>query len=140
MNAQASREYPKRQPVKPQGVTGKSSWWFTAVCCGYFLLGGWAAYKVVPICATFFAGLGISISSGSLLFHLLLNYVWLIVAGVAFLVTLALAKQVGNFNERYRRPVNLVLLIVAIGFAPLLLGAFALTLSGAFHLVGKLAQ
>src|SRR6266851_671885 len=90
--------------------------------------------------ATFFSGLGISISSGSLLFHLLLNYVWLIVAGVAILVTLALAKQVGNFSERYRRPVNLVLLIVAIGFAPMLLAAFALTLSGAFHLVGKLAQ
>ena len=71
---------------------------------------------------------------------ILLNYVWLIVAGVAFLVTLALAKQVGNFRERYRRPVNLALLIVAIGFAPLLLAAFALTLFGTFHLVGKLAQ
>src|SRR5882724_2301691 len=119
MNDEASRE-PRRAP-------GKSSWWFTAVCCGYFLLGGWAAYKVVPIGATLFAGLGISISSGSLLFHLLINDVWLIGAGVAILVALALAKQVGNFNERYRRPVNLVLLIVAIGFAPLLLAAFALT-------------
>ena len=127
-------------PREPQRAPGKSSWLFTAVCCGYFLLGGWAAYKVVPICFALFAGLGISISSGSLLFHLLLNYVWLIVAGVAILVTLALTKQVGNFSERYRRPVNLVLLIVAIGFAPLLLAAFALTLSGAFHLVGKLAQ
>ena len=125
-------------PREPQRVPGTTSWLFTAVCCGYFLLGGWAAYKVVPICATFFAGLGISISSGSLLFHLLLNYVWLIVAGVAILVTLAIAKQVGNFNERYRRPVNLVLLIVAIGFAPLI--AFALTLSGTFHVLGKLAQ
>jgi hypothetical protein len=127
-------------PRQPQRAPGKSSWLFTAVCCGYFFLGGWAAYKVVPTCATFFAGLGISISSGSLLFHVLLNYVWLIVAGVAILVTLALAKQVGNFSERYRRPVNLVLVIVAIGFAPLLFAAFALALSGAFHLVGKLAQ
>jgi len=127
-------------PREPQRAPGKSSWLFTAVCCGYFLLAGWAAYKVVPICATFFAGLGISISSGSLLFHLLHNYLWLLVAGVAILVALALAKQVGNFSERYRRPVNLVLLIVAIGFAPMLLAAFALTLSGAFHLVGKLAQ
>ena len=127
-------------PREPQRGPGKSSWLFTAVCCGYFLLSGWAAYKVVPIYATFFAGLGISISSGSLLFHLLLNYVWLIVTGVVILVTLALAKQVGDFSERYRRPVNLVLLIVAIGFAPVLLAAFALTLSGAFHLVGKLAQ
>jgi hypothetical protein len=126
-------------PIEPQRAPGKSSWLFTAVCCGYFVLGGWAAYKIVPICATFFAGLGI-ISSGSLLFQLLLNYVWLIVAGVAILVTLALAKQVGNFSERYRRPVNLVLLIVAIGFAPILLVAFALTLSGAFNLIGKLAQ
>ena len=125
---------------EPQRAPGKSSWLFTAVCCGYFLLGGWAAYKVVPICATFFAGLGISISSGSLLFHLLLNYVWLIGAGVAIFVTLALAKQVGNFSERYRRPVNLFLLIVAIVFAPMLLAAFALTLSGAFHLTGKFAQ
>lgn len=127
-------------PREPQRAPGKSSWLFTAVCCGYFLLGGWAAYKIVPICATIFAGLGISISSGSLLFHLLLNYVWLIVAGVAVLVTLALAKQVGNFSERYRRPVNLVLLIVAIGFAPMLLAVFALKLHGAFHLFGKLAQ
>jgi hypothetical protein len=127
-------------PREPQRVPGRSSWLFTAVCCGYFLLGGWAAYKVVPICATFFAGLGISISSGSLLFHLLLNYVRLIVAGVAILVALALAKQVGNFSERYRRPVNLVLLIAAIGFAPLLLAAFALALSGPFHVFGKLAQ
>jgi len=90
-------------PREPQRAPGKSSWLFTAVCCSYFLLGGWAAYKVVPICATFFAGLGISISSGSLLFHLLHNYLWLLVAGVAILVALALAKQVGNFSERYRR-------------------------------------
>jgi hypothetical protein len=127
-------------PSGPQRAPGKSSWLFTAVCCGYFLLGGWAAYKILPICATFFAGLGISISSGSVLFHLLLNYVWLIVVGVAILVTLALAKQVGNFSERYRRAVNLALLIAAIGFAPMLLAAFALTLSGPFHLIGKLAQ
>jgi len=127
-------------PREPQRAPQKSSWLFTAVCCGYFLLGGWAAYKVVPICATYFAGLGISISYDSLLFHLLLNYVWIIVAGVAILVTLAIAKQIGNFNERYRRPVNLVLLIVAIGFAPLLLAVFALTLSGPFHVFGKLAQ
>ena len=125
-------------PREPQRAPQKSSWLFTAVCCGYFLLGGWAAYKVVPICATYFAGLGISISYDSLLFHLLLNHVWLIVAGVAILVTLTIAKQVGNFNARYRRPVNLVLLIVAIGFAPLI--AFALTLSGTFHVLGKLAQ
>jgi len=125
-------------PREPQRAPQKSSWLFTAVCCGYFLLGGWAAYKVVPICATYFAGLGITISSDSLLFHLLLNHVWLIVAGVAILVTLTIAKQVGNFNARYRRPVNLVLLIVAIGFAPLI--AFALTLSGTFHVLGKLAQ
>ena len=127
-------------PREPQRAPGKSSWLFTAVCCGYFLLGGWAAYKVVPICATFFAGLGISLSSGSLLFHLLLNYEWLIVAGVAILVTLALAKQVGDFSERYRRPVNLFLLVVAIVFAPMLLAACALTLSGAFHLTGKLSR
>ena len=127
-------------PREPQRALGKSSWLFTAVCCGYFLLGGWAAYKIVPICATFFAGLGFSISSDSLLFHLLLNYVWLIVAGVAVLVTLALTKQVRNFSERYRRPVNLVLLIAAIGFAPMLLAVFALMLSRPFHLIGKLAQ
>ena len=127
-------------PREPQRALGKSSWLFTAVCCGYFLLGGWAACKIVPICATFFAGLGFSISSGSLLFHLLLNYVWLIVAGVAVLVTLALTKQVRNFSERYRRPVNLVLLIAAIGFAPMLLAVFALMLSRPFHLIGKLAQ
>lgn len=127
-------------PRDPQRAPGKSSWLFTAVCCGYFLLGGWAAYRIVPICATFFAGLGISISSGSLLFHLLLNYVWLVVVGMAILVALALAKQVGNFSERYRRPVNLVLLIVAIGLAPMLLAALALTMSGTFHLFGKLAQ
>ena len=127
-------------PRETQRASRKSSWLFTAICCGYFLLGGWAAYKIVPICATFFAGLGISISSGSLLFHLLLNYVWLIVAGVAILVTLALAKQVRNFSERYRRPVNLVLLIVAIGFAPMLLAAFALTLFGPFSLIGKLPK
>ena len=127
-------------PRESRRAPGKSSWLFTAVCCGYFLLGGWAAYKIVPIFFTFFAGLGISISSGSLLFHLLVNYVWLIVAGVAILVTLVLAKQVGNFGERYRRPVNLVLLIVAIVLAPILLAAFAPTLSGPFHLFGKLAQ
>ena len=132
MNNEASRE--------SQRAPGKSSWLFTAICCGYFLLGGWAAYNVVPICATLFAGLGISISSGSLLFHLLLNYVWLIVAGVAILITLALAKQVGNFSERYRRPVTLFLLIVAIVFAPMVLAAFALMLSGPFHLTGKFAQ
>lgn len=123
-----------------QRAPRKSSWLFTAVCCGYFLLSGWAAYKIIPICATYSAGLGLSVSSGSLLFHLLLNYVWLIVAGVAVLVGLAIAKQAGNFSERYQRPVNLVLLIAAIGFAPMLLVAFALTLSGAFHLTGKLAQ
>jgi len=127
-------------PREPELAPRKSSWLFTAVCCGYFLLGGWAAYKIFPIFPTFFAGLGISISSGSLLFRLLLNYVWLIVAGVAILVTVALAKQVGNFSERYRRPVNLVLLTAAIGFAPMVLAALALTLSGAFDLFGKLAQ
>jgi hypothetical protein len=124
MNDEASRG--------PQRAPRKNSWFFTAVRCGYFLQGGWAAYKIVPICATFFAGLGIGISSGSFLF--------LIVAGVAILVTLALAKQVGYFNERYRRPVNLVLLIAAIGFAPMLLAVSALMLSGAFQLFGKLAQ
>jgi hypothetical protein len=127
-------------PREPQRAPGKSSWFFTAVCCGYFLLGGWAAYKFVPICGTFFAGLGFSISSGSLFFHLLLNYVWLVVAGVAILVTLTLTKQIGNFSERYRRLVNLVLLVAAIGFAPMLLAAAALTLSGPFHLIGKWAQ
>jgi hypothetical protein len=125
-------------PREPQRAPEKSSWLFTAVCCGYFLLGGWAAYRVVPFFAIYFAGLGFSISFDSLLFHLLLNYMWLIVAGVAILVTLAIAKQVGYFNERYRRPVNLVLLIVAIGFAPLV--ALALTLGGTFTLLGKLAQ
>jgi len=127
-------------PRESQRTAGKSSSLFTAVCCGYFLLGGWAARRIVPICATFFAGLGVSISSGSLLFHLLLNYVWLIVAGVAILVILTFAKQVGNFSERYRRPVNLVLLIAAIGFAPMLLVAFILALSGPFHLFARLAQ
>ena len=127
-------------PKEPQRAPEQSSWLFTAVCCSYFLLGGWAAYKVVPICATLFAGLGFSVSSGSLLFHLLLNYVWFIVAGVAVLVILAFAKQVGDLSERYRRPVNLVLLIAAIGFAPMLLAAFAIALSGGFHLAGKLAQ
>jgi hypothetical protein len=127
-------------PREPQRAPGKSSWLFTAVCCRYFLLGGWAAYKIFPVCATFFAGLGFGISFGSLLFHLLLNYVWLIVAGVAILVTLALAKQLGSFSGRYRRAVNLVLLIAAIGFAPMLLAVFALTLLGPFHLIGKLAQ
>lgn len=131
MNDEAPRE-PQRSPG--------SSWLSTAVCCGYFLLGGWAAYKVVPICATFFAGLGISVSSGSLLFHLFLNYVWLIVAGVAILVSLALARQLGNFSERYRRPVNLVLLIAAIGFSPMLLAAVALMLASPFQLFGKLAR
>jgi hypothetical protein len=127
-------------PRESQRAPGNSSWLFTAICCGYFLLGGWAAYNVVPIGATLFAGLGISISSGSFLFHLLLNYVWLIVAGVAILITLALAKQVGTFSERYRRPVNLFLLIVAIVFAPMVLAALALTLSGPFHLTGKFVQ
>jgi hypothetical protein len=127
-------------PREPQRAPGKSSWLFTAVCCGYFLLGGWAAYNVVPICATFFAGPGTSISFGSILFHLLLNYVWLIVVGVAILITLALAKQVGNFSERYRRPVNLFLLIAAIVFAPMVFAALALTLSGPFHLTGKFIQ
>jgi len=140
MNAQASREYPKGQPVKPQGVTGKSSWWFTAVCCGYFLLGGWAAYKIVPIRMTFFAGLGFATSPNSLLFHLFLNHAWLIVAGVACFVTLALAKQFGNFSAGRRRLVNVVLLVVAIGFAPMLLAAVVLVLSGPLHLIGKLAQ
>lgn len=127
-------------PKEPQRAPRKSSWLFTAGCCGYFLLGGWAAYKVVPICATFFAGLGFSISFDSLLFHLLLNYVWLIVAGVAIFVTLALAKQLGNFSERYRRLVNLVLVIAAIGFAPMLLAAVAFMLAGPFQLFGKLAK
>lgn len=127
-------------PRQLQRAPGKSSWLFTAVCCGYFLLGGWAVYKIVPIFATFFAGLGFSISSGSLLFHLLLNYVWFIVAGVAILVTVALTKQIGNFNEGYRRLVNYVLLIVAIVFAPMVLAAVALTLFGPVHLIGKLAQ
>jgi len=130
----------EQAPKEPQHAPGKGSWLFTAVCCGYFLLGGWAAYKIVPICFTFFAGLGVSISSGSLLFHLLLNDVWLIAAGVTISVALALAKHVGNFNARYRRPVNLVLLIAAIGFAPMLLLAFILALSGPFHLFGRLAQ
>jgi len=127
-------------PREPQRAPGKSSWLFTAVCCGYFLLGGWAAHKIVPLCLTLFAGLGFSVSTGSLLFHLILNYVWFIVAGVAILVTLAFAKQVGSLSERYRRRVNIVLLIAAIGFAPMLLAAFAIALSGGFHLAGKLAQ
>jgi hypothetical protein len=127
-------------PRGSQPAQEKSSWLFTALCCGYFLVGGWAAYRIVPICATFFAGLGMGISSSSLLFYLLLNYVWLIVAGVTILVILALAKQVGNFSPRFRRPANLVLLIAAIGFAPMVLAASALTLFGAFTLIGKLAQ
>ena len=127
-------------PREPQRAPGKSSWLFTAVCCVYFLWGGLAAYKVVPICLTYFAGLGMSFSTDSLLFHFILNYEWLIVAGVAFLVILVLAKQIGNFSERYRRPVNLVLLIAAIGFAPQLLVAFTLALLGPFQLLGKLAQ
>jgi hypothetical protein len=68
------------------------------------------------------------------------NYVWLITAGVAILVALALAKQIGYFSERYRRLANLVLLIAAIGFARMLLAAVALKLSGPFHLIGKWAQ
>lgn len=82
-----------------QGAPGKRSWLFTVICCGYFLLGGWAAYTVVPIFAVLLAGLGISLSAGSLLFRLPLNSVWLIVAGVAILWTLALARQIGNFSE-----------------------------------------
>ncbi|HKD50648.1 MAG TPA: hypothetical protein VKB90_07625 [Candidatus Acidoferrum sp.] len=124
-------------PREPQRAPGISSWPFTAVCCGHFLLAGWAAHKIVPISAAFFVGLGLSVSSGLLLFHLLLNHVWLIVAGMAML--LALARHVGVFSEQYRRPVNL-LLIAAIGFAPTLLASFALVQSGAFHLTGRLAQ
>lgn len=127
-------------PKESQRAPGTSSWLFTAGCCGYFLLGGWAAYKFFPNCVTFFVGLGFNISFGSLLFHLLLNYVWLIVAGVTILFTLALAKQLGKVNERYQRLVNLVLLAAAIVFAPMLLAAVALMLAGPFHLIGKLAQ
>jgi len=132
MNDEASKE--------PQRERRKSSWLFTVVCCGYFLVGGWAAYKTAPICFTVFAGLGFSVSSDSLLFRLLLNYGWFIVIGVAILICLAFAKQVGSVTERYRRPVNLVLLTAAIGFVPMLLAAFAVKLSGPFHLIGKLAQ
>jgi hypothetical protein len=128
-------------PRKPQRAPGKKSWLFTAFCCGYFLLGGWAVYKIFPVCAAFFAGLGFNVSYGALLFHLLLNYVWLIAAVEIILIILALARQLGNLSERYRRPVNFVLLIAAIGFAPmLLLAAFVFMLSGEFHLIGKAAQ
>ncbi len=127
-------------PIEPQRAPRKNSRLFTAFCCGYFLLGGWAAYKILPISTTFLAGLGFNVSYGSLLFHLFLNYVWLIAAGVIILIALALAREVGNLSERYRQPVNLVLLIVAIGFAPMLLAAFVFMLSGAFHLIGKVAQ
>ena len=125
---------------RPQSNPRTTSWSFTALCCVYFVLAGWAAYKIVPIIATLFAGFGFSISSDSILFHLLLNYVWLVVTGVAGIVALLLARQFLNFSERYRRLVNLVLLIVAIGCAPMVLEAVVLTLSGPFHVIGKLAQ
>src|SRR5215467_7836587 len=129
MNDEARRE--------SQAATRKSSWLFTAVCCAYLLLGGWAAWEIFPIGLGLVAGPRFGVSSGALTFHLLLNYGWLIVAGVAILVTLTPAKQVVNLSERYRRPVNLVLLIAAIGFAPRLLDAFALRLPGPFHFIGK---
>jgi len=130
----------KGKQLAQQRAPGKSSRLFTALSCGYFLLGGWAAYRIAPICFAFFAGLGLSVSSGSLLFRLLLNYGWLIFAGVAVLLILAFAKQAGNLSERYQRLVNFVLLIAAIGFAPMLLATLVLKLSGPFHLIGKLAQ
>jgi hypothetical protein len=127
--------------MMPQVPVRKSSWLFAAVCCGYFVLGGWASYKLAPAClAIVFVGFGSSASSNWLFFHLLSNYAWLVVSGTVILLCLVFAKQVGFFSERYRRAVNLLLLITAIGFAPMLLVAFALTLSGPFHLIGKLAQ
>jgi hypothetical protein len=139
MNDQTSTEYREMDSVKPRQPSGKSSWSITASCCGYFLLGGWAAFKLVPIYFTSFAGLGFTISLNSTLFHLLNNYVWLIVPGAAGLVTLVLAKQFVNFNERFRRLVNFFLVIVAIALAPMLVAAIVLELAGPFHLVGKLA-
>ena len=130
-------------PKQPQREPRKNSWLFTAFCCLYFAIAGWAAYKTFPILATLLAGQGFSISSDSFLFHLLLsgNYVRLMVVGTTAIIALALAKQVGNFSDRYRRLVNLVLLIVAIGSAPsMLLLAMVFTLPRTLHLIGKLAQ
>jgi hypothetical protein len=126
-----------QSPRESRRAFGNSSWLFTAVSCCYFLLGGWATYKLFPICAIFFAGFGFSFSSGSLPFHLFPNYMWLIIVGVAILVALALSKQIGIFSARYRRLVNIALLIVAIGFAPILLTVVAITLLGPFDLMGK---
>ncbi|MBS1841331.1 MAG: hypothetical protein JSS69_05655 [Acidobacteria bacterium] len=125
---------------QPQRTSRTTSWTFTAVCCVYFALAGWAAYKTVPIIATLLAGLGFSISSDSILFHLLLNYVWLVVGGVAGIVALLLARQFMSFSERYRRLSNLILLIIAIGSAPMVLVAVVLTLSGPFQVMGKFPQ
>jgi hypothetical protein len=117
-----------------------SAWSFTAVCCVYFVLAGWAAYRTVPIIATLFVGLGFSISFDSILFHLFLNYVWLIVGGFAGMISLLLARQFLHFSERYRRLVNLVLLIAAIGSAPMLLFAIAITFSSPIRVFGRLTS
>ena len=129
-------------PTRPQSATGKSSWLFTAVYCSYFVLGGWAVCKTVPVFATLLAGQGFSISPDSLLFHMLLNlnYIWLVGAVVAIFVALVIAKHVGYFSARSRRLVNLVLIVAAVGAAPMLGLALAITLSGPFTIIGKLPK
>ncbi len=127
-------------PRGSQPASGKSSWLFTAACCSYFVLGGWAAYKTVPVFATLLAGEGFSIPS--FLFNVLLNlnYIWLVAAGVAIFVALVIARHFGYVSGRSRRLVNLVLIVAAVGAAPMLGLALAITLSGPFTIFGKLPK
>ncbi len=121
-----------------QPAPSKSSWLFTAACCTYFVLGGWAAYKAVPVFATLLAGQGFSIPP--LLFHVLLNLNYVVAAAVAVFVALVVVRHVGYFSARSRRLLNLVLIVAAVGAAPMLGLALAITLSGPFTILGKLPK
>jgi hypothetical protein len=97
---------------------------------------------MVPVFFTLIAGLGVRIpvSPDGFLLHLLLNAWLFILAVVTGLVALALARQAGNFSERYKRIVNAVLLVAAIGLAPMVLAVIGLMLLGPFSLIGKVPR
>lgn len=137
MNDQVLPAYPATDSTHGRRPNGRIPWPFAVICCGYFLFAGWAAFKMIPIFVTLFAARGLQTP---LLALVLSNYVWVIPVIIAGAVGLTLAKQFVNFRDRYRRLGNLFLVIVAIGFLPMVALATALVLfRPVFGIYGKLS-
>ena len=125
----------------PAGVrrpSGSIAWPLALLFCGYFLFACWPAIQFISVFLTLLAGLGLT----SPFLILLLRLGWcVIVAVIVGAISLTVAKQFVDFKDRYRRLVNLFLLVVTIGFLPpALFELFLLLYRPVFHLYGKVNQ